>query len=169
MTAVSDRASDVTVVTLQLGRVPRDPWRVAARCEFGYPTAVISPARLADGTPFPTWAWLTCPHLVALAGALESDGEIAEWTARIERDPALRLRLMDADAALRRMRGQDSDEDPCAGVGIAGQRQVAGVKCLHAHVALALVGIDDPIGASVLERGASCLDGRCARFCREDG
>jgi hypothetical protein len=39
------------------------------------------------------------------------------------------------------------------------------VKCLHAHLALALVGIDDPIGRALLGQGdTDCPDERCARL-----
>ncbi len=54
--------------------------------------------------------------------------------------------------------------DACAAVGLAGQRDPLGVKCVHAHVALALVGIDDPIGLELLERGRECPDRYCDRF-----
>jgi hypothetical protein len=38
-----------------------------------------------------------------------------------------------------------------------------GVKCLHAHVALALLGIADPIGMAELGKVESaCKDARCA-------
>jgi hypothetical protein len=40
-----------------------------------------------------------------------------------------------------------------------------GVKCLHAHIALTLVGVDDPIGSALLGEGeADCPDRRCARL-----
>lgn len=55
--------------------------------------------------------------------------------------------------------------DPCFTVGLAGQRDPLGVKCLHAHVALALVGVDDPVGAELLGKtGSACADARCARL-----
>jgi hypothetical protein len=162
-------AEDSATVAAQIGRVPRAPWRVATRCRLGYPTVVVSPSRLADGTPFPTFAWLTCPWLAELACAAESRGETAEWASRASTDTALRSRLVDADRAVREMRAAESDdEDACASVGIAGQRSPLGVKCLHAHLALALVGIDDPIGADLLARGdVTCPDARCARLTQD--
>ena len=56
----------------------------------------------------------------------------------------------------------------CVSVGIAGQRDPLGVKCLHAHLALALVGVDDPIGIHLLGEGDPvCPDRRCARLIQD--
>jgi hypothetical protein len=139
---------------------------VAARCRWGFPTAVVSPSRLADGTPFPTCAWLTCPGLAQRASAAESCGETAEWARRAVSDPELGTELADTDAVVRERRAMESDgDDACASVGIAGQRDPLGVKCLHAHLALALVGIEDPIGRALLGQGdTDCPDERCARL-----
>jgi hypothetical protein len=70
------------------------------------------------------------------------------------------------DAALRTVRAAESGgEDACANVGTAGQRDPLGVKCLHAHVALALVGLDDPVGEAELGKiDRTCPDDRCARL-----
>lgn len=84
-------------------------------------------------------------------------------------DDALRSRLLQAERALREMRAAESGgADECTTVGIAGQRDSLAVKCLHAHMALALVGIDDPIGLQLLGEGDTvCLDRRCARLTPE--
>lgn len=152
------------LVAAQLGRTPRDPWRVAALCSHGFPTVVVSPGLLGDGTPFPTYAWLTCPYLVESCYEAESAGGTAQWDARVLVDRAFAERLGAADAAMREARRVESGgEDPCADVGLAGQRDPLGAKCLHAHVALALAGIADPIGESELGRiGHACRDARCA-------
>jgi len=157
---------DASVVAAQAGRAPRAPWRVAARCVWGYPTAIASPSRLSDGTPFPTFAWLTCPWLSQRAAAAESRGETAAWAERAASDTELRARLAETDRALRERRTAESGgADECGSVGIAGQRDPLAVKCLHAHVALALVGIEDPIGLHLLHDGdPACPDRRCARL-----
>jgi hypothetical protein len=113
---------------------------------------------------FPTYAWLTCPWLVGAASALESAGAAREWTARAGSDASLAAALRLADSALRSARqAEGQGEDMCAGVGIAGQRDVLKVKCLHAHVALALIGVKDPIGRAVLQSlTQACPDRRCA-------
>jgi uncharacterized protein len=161
--------SEAALVAAQLGRVPRAPWRVASRCCWGYPTAVVSPSRLSDGAPFPSYAWLTCPWLAQRAAAAESRGETAEWARRTLDDEGLRSKLAETDRAVRDLRAAESGGvDDCALVGIAGQRDPLGVKCLHAHLALALVGIDDPIGTDLLaESDPACPDGRCARLTQD--
>ena len=155
--------SEADLVALQLGRAPRDAWRVAARCVYGLPTAIVSPSLLSDGTPFPTYAWLTCPWLAEQIGGLESAGAAAAWTARAQTDSALAAELRATDARLREARRSESGgTDACESVGLAGQRDPLKVKCLHAHAALELVGIHDPIGRAVLcEIESVCPDRRC--------
>jgi hypothetical protein len=162
---------DAEIVASQLGRVPRSPWRVGARCRWGFPTAIVSPSRLSDGTPFPTYAWLTCPWLSQRAAAAESGGGAASWAARAATDAELRRRLTETDSAVRDRRAAESDGiDSCAAVGIAGQRDSAGVKCLHAHIALAVVGISDPVGEALLAQGdPACTDEQCARLTTDAG
>lgn len=159
-------SDEAALVAAQLGRTPRDPWRTVARCSFGFPTAIASPPRLADGEPFPTLFWLTCPWLVAAVSDLESAGLAAQWAARLAADPELRARAEAADAEYRRLRAEEgAGDDPCADVGVAGQRRVEGTKCLHAYVAARLAGLDDPAGAAMLEHlERECPDGRCARL-----
>jgi hypothetical protein len=161
------RASDdATLVAEQIGRAPRTPWRVGARCSFGRPTVIVSPSRLADDTPFPTYAWLTCPHLVALVGAAESAGAAARFGARAASEDTLAGALRALDARVRELRAAESGGvDACPAVGIGGQRDPLGVKCLHVHAALALLGERDPIGEQMLaSMPAECGDDRCAAF-----
>jgi hypothetical protein len=151
------------VVAAQIGRTPRDPWRVAHTCSYGYPTVIVSPSRLEDGTPFPSFAWLTCPWIAARASLAESDGAAARWGRAAHDDADLAARLAALDATVRAARKQESaGVDACESVGLAGQRDPLGVKCLHAHAALALLGYDDPIGTTLLAESAECEDGRCA-------
>jgi hypothetical protein len=125
---------------------------------------IVSPGILDDGTPFPTHAWLTCQYLVELLAAEESAGAAAGWAERARIDPDLAARLAAADAVLRDVRARESGgTDPCQSVGLAGQRGPLGVKCLHAHVALALIGIEDPIGEAELRKiQPTCDDVRCS-------
>jgi hypothetical protein len=136
---------------------------------WGFPTTVVSPSRLSDGTPFPAFAWLTCPWLSERASEAESGGTTAEWAHRATHDADLSSLLIETDRALRELRAAESGgQDACAAVGIAGQRDPLGVKCLHAHVALALVGIEDPIGKHLLgECDPACPDERCARLIQD--
>lgn len=154
---------DREIVRAQLGREPRGQWRPAVRCRYGAPVVIVTKPALEDGEPFPTLYWLTCPMLRALVSAMESAGAVDEWTRRIEVDPDLAQRLRNADDEYRRLRSAESPSaHMCDAVGIAGQRDPLKVKCLHAHVAAYLAGIDDPIGAGVLvDVEWECNDGRC--------
>ncbi|MBN2821588.1 MAG: DUF501 domain-containing protein [Coriobacteriia bacterium] len=118
-----------------------------------------------DGEPFPTLFWLTCPFLCERVSALESEGAVTVWTDRLEADAGLADEMRAADEVYRRLRQAEAGGvDRCWTVGIAGQRDSLKVKCLHAHVAAFLGGIDDPIGRAVLaglER--ECDDSRCMK------
>lgn len=155
--------SDSEVVPLQTGRVPREPWRVAVRCTYGYPQVIASPATLVDGDRFPTTFWLTCPHLVEETSRLESSGEAARWAAVLAEGGPLADAMRDVARRFAILRSDESGGiDACEGSSIAGQSDPLATKCLHAHTALALVGLGDPIGHAVLDvAGASCDDMRC--------
>ena len=156
--------ADTDTVTWQLGRVPRGDWSVAARCAWTRPTVVLTHPLLPGAERFPTLLWLTCPWLCELVSAQESAGGTDAWSARLHADPALAGRLRAADEAYRVLRASEAGgADPCAGTGIAGQRDPLATKCLHAHVAAALAGLADPVGLAVLERmPRECPDDRCA-------
>lgn len=162
---------DAALVALQLGRPPRGRWRVAERCASGAPGVIATAPALEDGEPFPTLWWLTCPRLSKAVAALESDGAAAEWAARLAADGALAARMRASDLAYRAVRSAEAvreglDDDPCGDVGIAGQRDPLGVKCLHAHAAAYLAGLDDPVGEAVISTagGAECPEGACAVY-----
>jgi hypothetical protein len=138
---------DRSLVEQQLGRPARGRWRVARRCHLGVPMVVESHPRLEDSAPFPTLFWLTCPLLVKRAGSLESEGCMAETTARLGRDSGLKERFVEA---LDRYRGRrDSLEIIETGPPGGGPERV---KCLHAHLAHELADPPNPIGALTLTR-----------------
>lgn len=157
---------EASLVAAQIGRPPRRPWRVATRCEHGFPQVIASPSRLEDGRPFPTTFWLTCPALVEAVGSAESAGGADAWARRLANDPDLAAGVLAADASYRAARAAESGgADACAGKGVAGVSRPLRVKCLHAHVAAFLAGTGDPIGAAVSERAAIVCDGtRCAEL-----
>lgn len=170
MSEPAHSSTDRLVVAAQLCRAPREPWRVAVRCRYGFPSVIASPSRLDDGTPFPTLYWLTCPWVAEGAASEESAGATSRWAERAATDPALAAGLHAADAALREARARETGgDDPCATVGIGGQRDPLGVKCLHVHAAAYLAGIDDPVGCAVVgNTGDACPDERCARFVADE-
>lgn len=155
--------ADPQVVTLQIGRAPRDPWRVAVRCSHGYPQVLASPSRLGDGTPFPTTFWLTCPHLVQIAGHEESHGALAEYDRTVDSDPEFAESLRAAHDRMQVLRAEETQgSDACPGAGVAGQADPLIAKCLHARVAAALAGVADPIGLDLLGRsGRECEGATC--------
>src|SRR5262249_27383253 len=89
------RARRVTVMTdeaaveQQLGRPPRAVRRGAHRCPCGLPDVGATAPRLADGTPFPTLYYLTCPRAVAAVSRLEAAGAMRLMQQRLADDPAL--------------------------------------------------------------------------------
>ena len=80
------RSSDVVAVREQLGREPTTTFAVAARCPGGHPLVIRNNPVDADGKPFPTLYWLTCPEAVRRVSGLESDG----WIDRLESEIPLR-------------------------------------------------------------------------------
>ena len=147
---------DRTIVSWQLGR-PSRPFRdVPIRCPHGFPAVTEQAPRGPDGRPFPTTFYLTCPLLAAAIGRIEADGGVRRWTLAAAADPALVRSLERADADQRRLR-------PELEAGIAGTRDPAQLKCLHAHAAFALARpgyvLGERILAEVEERW--CPDARC--------
>lgn len=80
---------DLEIVAAQLQRTPRDVYAVGHRCPCGAVDVVETPPRLADGTPFPTFYYATCPKLTAAISTLESSGLMNEMNERLQSDPEL--------------------------------------------------------------------------------
>ncbi|MBB4929740.1 hypothetical protein F4561_000560 [Lipingzhangella halophila] len=148
-------AEDASVIQRQLGRAPRGPVTVAHRCPCGLPDVVRTAPRLADGTPFPTLYYLTCPRAASAIGTLEASGLMREMTARLDSDPELRSAYEQAHDSYLADRGEQARADGVAplpeGVQSAGGMPTR-VKCLHALVAheLARPGCN-PLGREALD------------------
>ena len=82
-------AEDTEWIRRQLGRPPRGVHAIAHRCKCGKPDVVETVPRLADGTPFPTFYYATCPKLTGEISTLESSGLMAEMNAALESEPEL--------------------------------------------------------------------------------
>jgi exopolyphosphatase / guanosine-5'-triphosphate,3'-diphosphate pyrophosphatase len=137
------RSSDLESVREQLGREPTTPFSVVARCSPGHPLVIRNHPLDAEGRPFPTLYWLTCPEADRRVAALESEG----WIDRLEVEFAWKLQGVHREYAEDRAR--DVSEAASWG-GVGGTR--VGVKCLHAHYANHIAGADDPVGALVAGR-----------------
>jgi hypothetical protein len=153
---------DLAVVAWQIGRSPRAFRRVAVRCPHGYPAVTEQDPFTADGSPFPTTYYLTCPWLVAGISRAEAAGGVERWSLAVAREPALADSLASADAAQRALR-------PQLALGIGGSRNPARLKCLHAHAAFALAQPGYLLGERILDEAGArwCPDGRCAAVCAD--
>ncbi|MEA2555216.1 MAG: exopolyphosphatase / guanosine-5-triphosphate,3-diphosphate pyrophosphatase [Actinomycetota bacterium] len=143
------RAADLYAVREQIGRDPTTAFTVLARCSGGHPLVIRNAPIDANGEPFPTTFWLTCPEAVKAIARVESEGWISNLNDRVQVDEAFDEAL---EAAHRSYAAERSEELEAARAwgGVAGTR--TGVKCLHAHYAYRIAGGDDPVGAWVAER-----------------
>jgi hypothetical protein len=142
--------ADAEVVTRQLGRPPRGLRRVAHRCPCGLPDVVETAPRLADGAPFPTLYYLTCPRATAAVGRLEAAGVMRQMQQRLATDPELRAAYQAAhrDYLARREEAARASGVPPLPPGTQSAGGMpARVKCLHALTAheLAVPGAN-PLG-----------------------
>jgi hypothetical protein len=128
--------ADLAVVAAQLGRHPRGTHAIAHRCPCGNPDVVETTPRLADGSPFPTLYYLTCPHATAACSRLESAGVMREMQQRLSTDPELAERYAKAHRDYLDRRQAVADVPEIAQVSAGGMPDR--VKCLHVHLAHAL-------------------------------
>lgn len=153
MTPASD--ADLATVTAQLGRPVRDVVGIAARTLDGTPAVVSTAPRLADGTPFPTFYYLTHPSLVAAISRLEAEGRMREWGPLVEAGGPLAPQYVDAHAAYLADRLTAGEVQEVAGISAGGMPNR--VKCLHAlagHALAAGPGVN-PIGDLALSEAAA--------------
>jgi hypothetical protein len=138
------------VVAAQLGREPRAIRAVASRCPCGLPDVIETSPRLADGTPFPTLYYLTCPRACAGVGRLEASGLMRDMTDRLRADERLASAYRAAHDAYLARREAHEVVPEIAGVSAGGMPNR--VKCLHVLVAHALAagpGVN-PLGDEAL-------------------
>jgi uncharacterized protein len=158
---------DAAAVAAQLGREPRGLRAVAHRCPCGMPDVVETAPRLADGAPFPTLFYLTCPKAASAIGTLEAGGLMREMTERLASDPALAQAYQSAHEdylARRDAAARDQGLEPLPEGMQSSGGMPSRVKCLHALVAheLAVPGTN-PFGAEALSeltgwwRAGSCV------------
>jgi len=142
---------DLAAVRAQLGRPTRGTRAIAHRCPCGLPDAVETVPRLADGTPFPTLYYLTCPRAVAACSRLESAGVMKEMAARLAEDEGLRAGYQKAHEAYLAKRESIGHVEEIAGISAGGMPNR--VKCLHVllgHSLAAGPGVN-PLGDEVVE------------------
>ncbi len=129
----------------------RDVVGIGARCVCGNPIVVVTKPRLSDGSPFPTFYYLSLPAATAALSTLEASGFMAELQERLVFEPELAEQYRKAhDAYLhdRLLYGEVSEIH-----GISAGGMPTRVKCLHAlagHALAAGPGVN-PIGDIALE------------------
>ncbi len=159
--------TDLVDAERQLGRAPRSLVDVAARCPWGRPSVLVQAPYDAEGAPFPTLYWLSCPALVQAIGRYEAAGGIAELADELARDPELADDLSEVErrviATRRRLAGAGPrlDDGAALAAGIAGEAPGGGLKCLHAHAAAALADPPYRLGREALERASATYPRAC--------
>ena len=146
-------ASDLGVLSAQLGRPARGVVGVAARCVCGNPTVAATAPRLEDGTPFPTFYYLTHPRATAAMSALEAEHVMAELAAELA-DPDILTGYQRAHQAYLNDRQHYGEVPEIAGISAGGMP--VRVKCLHALAAHSLAAGEgiNPVGDRALQRSA---------------
>jgi hypothetical protein len=143
---------DLAVVSAQLGRPVRDVVGIAARCVCGSPTVVSTRPRLGDGTPFPTFYYLTHPAATSSLSELEGDHVMNEFAQLLADDPEIRSAYERAHETYLAAREAVGVVDEITGISAGGMP--TRVKCLHALAGHSLAvgpGVN-PIGDLALER-----------------
>jgi uncharacterized protein len=147
---------DRATVERQLGRRVRAFLRVVRRCPYGQPAVTEQAPYAADGSPFPTTYYLTCPHAVAAVSRFEAAGGVERWSTLAAADAALRASVEQASEEQREIRRTlaagrvGRDEGASQELGIGGSSIPLRLKCLHAHVAFALAQPGYLLGESVV-------------------
>ena len=155
---------DIRIVSAQLGRPARDVIGIPARCVCGAPTVVATAPRLSDGTPFPTFYYLTHPAATAAISDLEATQVMAEFTEILHSDEEMQKKYFQAHEQFISDRESVLVVEETAGISAGGMP--TRVKCLHALAGHSLAvgpGVN-PIGDLALQRAdwspevCECLD-----------
>ncbi len=145
--------ADLEAMHEQLGRPMRGVVGIAARCVCGNPTVVATEPRLPDGTPFPTFYYLTHPGATAAMSALEATQVMPEFAALLADDAEVAAAYASAHEAYLSDRAAFGEVAEIDGISAGGMP--TRVKCLHAlagHALAAGPGVN-PIGDLALARG----------------
>lgn len=145
-------AADIAVVSEQLERQARGVIGIAARASDGSPTVVATAPRLPDGSPFPTFYYLSHPEAVAAASRLEAAGVMSEFNELLATDEEVLAQYQRAHEQYIADRETVGEVPELAGVSAGGMP--TRVKCLHALIGHSLAagpGVN-PIGDLALER-----------------
>ena len=127
------------------------------RCPYGRPAVIAQAAYLADGTPFPTTYYLSCPHAVARIDALEAAGGVDRYERLVAADALVAAEYRAGAARQRELRLPGplmADAGASLALGVAGTSRPGAVKCLHAHAAFALAQPGYALGRRIVAEAA---------------
>lgn len=147
-------AEDIDVVSSQLSRPARNVIGIGARCVCGAPVVVVTAPRLEEGTPFPTFYYLTHPEATKEASRLEAAGKMAEYAERLHSEPEALAKYRAAHESFIHSREEIDVVDEIRGISAGGMPNR--VKCLHALIAHSLAvgpGVN-PVGDWAYEDSA---------------
>lgn len=151
MTFTPASAADIASLEKQLGREMRDVIGIGARCVCGNPIVVVTKPRLSDGSPFPTFYYLSLPAATAALSTLEAAGFMAQLQDRLAAEPELAAAYLHAHESYLADRSAHGLVPEIDGISAGGMP--TRVKCLHAlagHALSAGPGVN-PIGDIALE------------------
>jgi hypothetical protein len=160
LTLTPASVADLASLEKQLGREMRDVIGIGARCVCGNPIVVVTKPRLSDGSPFPTFYYLSLPAATAALSTLEASGFMAQLQERLALEPELAAAYLRAHESYLEDRVAHGVVDEIEGISAGGMP--TRVKCLHAlagHSLSAGPGVN-PIGDIALEACAWKQD-RC--------
>lgn len=146
--------AELDVLRGQLGRPARGVVGIAARCVCGNPTVVATAPRLDDGTPFPTFYYLTHPAATVAMSTLEAEHVMPELAAVLDEDETVADAYQRAHLAYLADRAVFGEVPEIDGISAGGMP--TRVKCLHAlagHALAAGPGVN-PVGDAALARSA---------------
>lgn len=144
-------SADIASLEKQLGRQMRDVVGIGARCVCGNPIVVVTKPRLSDGSPFPTFYYLSLPAATAALSTLEASGFMAQLQERLAAEPELAAAYLAAHESFLADRLEHGEVPEIDGISAGGMP--TRVKCLHAlagHALAAGPGVN-PIGDIALE------------------
>lgn len=150
-TGETPTSRDLDILRWQLGRPARGVLAIAARCVCGNPLVVATTPRLDDGTPFPTFYYLTAPPATREASRLEAAGKMAIYEQRLRDNPEAGELYRLAHESYLHARTHWGVVEEIEGITAGGMPHR--VKCLHALMAHSLAegpGVN-PVGDWALD------------------
>jgi hypothetical protein len=168
---------DIETVKRQINTKRSDPYSVAVRCVYGYPTLIVQKLHHNNSIDFEYLSnpiWLTCPYLNNKIHELENDGFIKKISEFMHTDRLMKTHMHDAHAEFYFYRKKLFAEQfgkaypevltKKFNLGIGGIKDIDNIKCLHLHFGHFLICKKNEVGyvtKHLLNNKIYCDDGRC--------